>query len=90
MSTTEHRDGNGSFIAGFIFGALVGGILAGMWAPRSGEQTREIVRERGLELKDRAEDAVLRAQTVANETLARVQSSVRSSVPGSQNTTGTG
>jgi len=35
-----------------------------------------LMRERGLELKDRAEDVVLRAQNVANDTLVRVQQSV--------------
>ena len=48
-------------------------MAAGLLAPRSGTQTRALVRERGLELKDRAEDVVLRAQTIANETLARVR-----------------
>lgn len=71
------REENGTFVAGFIVGAVVGGILAGLLAPRPGAQTRELVRERGLELKDRAEDAVLRAQAIANETLARVQLGAR-------------
>lgn len=66
-----------AFFRGFVIGLLFGGVLAGLMAPRSGAQTREIVREQGLELKDRAEDLVLRAQTIANETLARVQHTAR-------------
>lgn len=72
------QDRNDSFATGFLLGLLVGGLMAGLLAPRSGPQTRELVRERGLELKDRAEDVVLRAQTIANETLARVQHSAQS------------
>ncbi len=83
MSNSEQRDG--LFIVGFLFGAIVGAVLAGFYAPQSGETTREQIREHGLELKGRADDAVMRAQTIANETLARVQSSVRgnSGSPGS-------
>jgi gas vesicle protein len=72
-----NEQGDGSFMLGLLVGAVVGGILAGLLAPRSGEETRALVRERGLELKDRAEDTVLRAQTVANDTLARVQQQAR-------------
>lgn len=72
----ERRDG--SFMVGLLVGAVAGGVVAGLLAPRSGEETRAIVRERGLELKDRAEDVVLRAQSVANDTMARVQQRTRS------------
>jgi gas vesicle protein len=82
MSINDFRqDESGSFVAGFIIGAMVGGVMAGLLAPRSGTQTRELVRERGLELKDRAEDSMLRAQTIANETLARVQLGARKRTP---------
>jgi gas vesicle protein len=67
------RQGTDPFITGLFAGAVVGAIVAGLLAPRSGQETRALVRERGLELKDRAEDVVLRAQTVAHETLARVR-----------------
>ncbi len=82
MSINDFRqDEDKSFLTGFIIGAVVGGIVAGLVAPRSGMQTRDLVRERGLELKDRAEDTVLRAQTIASETLARVQLGVRKRIP---------
>lgn len=67
------NSGSDPFMIGLLMGAVVGAVVAGLLAPRSGAQTRALVRERGLELKDRAEDVVLRAQTVANETLARVR-----------------
>ncbi|MCG8346580.1 MAG: YtxH domain-containing protein [Chloroflexales bacterium] len=61
------------FALGFVFGVVAGVVAAGLLAPRSGVQMRELIRERGLELRDRAEDAVMRAQQVANETLAQVK-----------------
>jgi gas vesicle protein len=49
--------------------------VATLLAPQSGPETREQVVERGLELKNRAEDAVQRAQQVASEAVAKVQTS---------------
>lgn len=67
------QSGSDPFVIGLFTGAVVGAVVAGLLAPRSGQETRALVRERGLELKDRAEDVVLRAQAVASETLARVR-----------------
>lgn len=77
MTDVDRKQGNGAFITGFIIGALLGGVAAALFAPQSGEDTRELVREHGLELKNRAEDAVQRAQVIASETLARVQATAR-------------
>lgn len=66
-----------AFFAGLIVGAIVGGAAAALLAPQSGPETREQVVERGLELKGRAEDVVQRAQQVANETVARVQTAAQ-------------
>ena len=85
MINVEREHGNGAFITGFIIGALLGGVAAALLAPHSGVDTRDLVREQGLELKNRAEDAVQRAQFVASETLARVQATARSSFSGDQN-----
>jgi len=47
-------DDFGSFLAGVIVGGLVGAAVALLMAPQSGEETRGVIRERGIELKDRA------------------------------------
>jgi gas vesicle protein len=65
------------FFAGLVFGAVVGGVATALLAPRSGPETREQIAERGLELKNRAEDVVERAQQVASETVARVQTAAQ-------------
>ncbi|HNP70676.1 MAG TPA: YtxH domain-containing protein [Kouleothrix sp.] len=61
------------FLAGLFAGAVVGAAAAALLAPRSGAETREQVAERGIELKNRAEDAVQRAQQVATDAVAKVQ-----------------
>lgn len=45
-----------SLLLGLLLGALAGAAAATLLAPRSGPATRELLRERGLELKDRADD----------------------------------
>lgn len=44
----------GAFLAGFIIGGLVGAATALMLAPQSGEETRTLIRDRSIELRDRA------------------------------------
>ena len=61
------------FLAGLVVGAIFGGIVAVLLVPQSGPETREQVVERGLELRNRAEDAVQRAQQIASEAVGKVQ-----------------
>ncbi|WP_376791769.1 YtxH domain-containing protein [Thermoflexus sp.] len=66
--TERERDGEfGAFLAGFLTGALVGAVVALLFAPRPGEETRRLLRERGIELKTQAEEvtAQVRSQTEA-------------------------
>ena len=65
----------GAFLAGFIVGGLVGAATALILAPQSGERTRTQIREKSIELRDRAEDlaedARLRADEAAEEARRR-------------------
>jgi gas vesicle protein len=63
------------FFAGLVLGAIAGGAVATLLTPQSGPEIREQVVERGLELKNRADEAVQRAQQVATEAVAKVQAS---------------
>ncbi len=69
------RDEFGAFLVGFIIGGLTGAVTALLLAPQSGEETRTVIKERAIELRDRAadtyEDAYARAEKAAHE--ARVK-----------------
>jgi gas vesicle protein len=54
----ERRSG---ILAGLLLGAIAGAAAAALISPQSGSATRELLRERGLELKDRA-DELLRSR----------------------------
>jgi gas vesicle protein len=65
----------GAFMSGFVIGGLVGAAVALLLAPQSGEETRQVIRDRSIELKDKAtetaEEARARAEKAAAEARAR-------------------
>lgn len=64
------------FLAGFLVGALAGAAAALLFAPQSGEDTRLLIRDRGLELKEQAgtmgAEAKKRAETLQLQARAKV------------------
>lgn len=70
------RDGEfGAFISGFVIGGLVGAAVSLLLAPQSGEQTRTMIRDRSIELRDQVEqsaaEARARAEQMAEDARAR-------------------
>lgn len=65
----------GAFLAGFVVGGLIGAAVALLMAPQSGEETRTLIRDKSIELKDkaveRAEEARMKAEAAAAEARAR-------------------
>jgi gas vesicle protein len=52
------RDEFGAFLVGFLAGSLSGAIAALLLAPQSGAETRTVIREKAIELKDKASESV--------------------------------
>jgi gas vesicle protein len=50
----SERDEFGAFLVGFIVGGLSGAVAALLFAPQSGEETRAVIKERSIELRDKA------------------------------------
>jgi gas vesicle protein len=64
----EEKGGNiASMLKGMLIGGMIGAGIALLSAPRSGQETRDMLREKGYELKDRAVSTV-------DETLAKADS----------------
>ncbi|KXK15817.1 MAG: YtxH-like protein [Chloroflexi bacterium OLB14] len=69
------RDEFGAFLVGFVVGGLTGAVVALLFAPQSGEETRALIKDKSIELRDRAsasaEDMIARAEATAAEYRAR-------------------
>ena len=73
---SDQNSGGAEFFAGLVIGGLVGAALALLLAPQSGEETRAQIRDKSLELKDRAEEGVLEARQMAQGQIAHLQEQV--------------
>lgn len=58
MSNNNESNSVGGYLAAFAIGALVGTAVALMYAPRSGNETRDLLAKKGRELKDQASEAL--------------------------------
>jgi gas vesicle protein len=65
----SERDEFGAFLVGFIVGGLTGAVVALLFAPQSGEETRALIKDKSIELRDKAqvsaEEALARAEELA-------------------------
>jgi len=75
------RDEFGAFLVGFIVGGLSGAVVALLFAPQTGEETRALIKDKSIELRDRAqitaEEAIARAEAVAADARARADDLAR-------------
>lgn len=63
----------GSFLAGAIVGGLAGMVLGLLWAPQSGEETRERIRQKSIEMQGAAEETLDEARTKAEAVAADIK-----------------
>jgi gas vesicle protein len=74
-TTMSDRDEFGAFLVGFIVGGLTGAVVSLLFAPQSGEETRALIKDKSIELRDKAsataEQALARAEAAAAEARAR-------------------
>ena len=54
----DRDTGFGSFLVGFLVGGLVGAAVSLLFAPQSGEETRAYIRDKSIELKDKAAESI--------------------------------
>ncbi len=67
------RDEFGAFLIGFIVGGLTGAAISLLMAPQTGEETREILRDRAIELRDKAQETAQTARGQVESTAGEVR-----------------
>jgi gas vesicle protein len=63
---SEH-DEFGAFLIGFIVGGVAGAVAALLLAPQSGEETRALIKDKSIELRDKAAEQAEVVASKANE-----------------------
>ena len=48
------NEGFGAFLMGFVVGGVAGAVAALLLAPQSGEETRNLIKDKSIELRDQA------------------------------------
>jgi gas vesicle protein len=71
------RDEFGAFLVGFVVGGLTGAVVSLLFAPQSGEETRALIKDKSIELRDKAqvtaEEALARAESLAADARKRAE-----------------
>jgi len=65
----DRSGGGGAYLGWFLLGATVGGLAGLLLTPRSGEENRSYLSDRGGELARRAQELAMDAQGRAGELL---------------------
>ncbi|MBG0786881.1 MAG: YtxH domain-containing protein [Anaerolineaceae bacterium] len=57
----------GAFLIGFVVGGLTGAAVSLLFAPQSGEETRALIRDKAIEIRDQASETVEEARVQAEK-----------------------
>ena len=66
-----NRESSGVFFSGLILGAVIGAGVALLYAPQSGTETRQMVKEKASEIKEKASKAVSKIKESAGSLVKR-------------------
>jgi gas vesicle protein len=73
----SERDVVGALFVGFILGGLTGALAALLFAPQSGQETRALIKDKSIELRDRAqssaEGAIARAEVAMDSVRSKIK-----------------
>lgn len=64
---SENNKDFGAFLIGFIVGGLTGAAVSLLFAPQSGEETRTLIHDKAIELRDRTAETVEEARLQAEK-----------------------
>ncbi|HJS20207.1 MAG TPA: YtxH domain-containing protein [Anaerolineales bacterium] len=74
------RNGIGMLLVGLLLGGLSGAVLALLFAPQSGAETRTMIKDKSVELRDKAQQTAEQARARADEIARQVKEKGQSAV----------
>jgi gas vesicle protein len=78
LSMAENGSDFGTWVGGFILGIVTGAAVALLMAPQSGEETRDMLQEKGQTLKEKAADTVQEARYQAKDVASKARERISS------------
>ena len=76
MSDNNDSHRLGGYVTAFAVGAVLGAGLALLYAPRSGKETRELIAQKGKDLKDKADEVLEEAKDFVRSKKAEINAAV--------------
>lgn len=77
----SEKNNFGAFLVGFLVGGIAGAAVSLLFAPQSGEETRTVIKDKAIELKDKtavtAEEAYRKAEKVATDATSKAQTLIK-------------
>ncbi|MGE5376840.1 MAG: YtxH domain-containing protein [Bacteroidota bacterium] len=67
------RNGIGMLFVGFLLGALSGAVAALLLAPQSGAETRVLIKDKSIELRDKAQQTAEQARAKTTEVVSQLK-----------------
>jgi len=64
----------GAFLVGFIVGGLTGAAVSLLFAPQTGEETRALIHDKAIELRDRTSETIEEARLKAEQAMKEAKS----------------
>lgn len=69
----SEKEGGSSFLIGFIIGTVTGMAVGFLYAPKSGKETRALLKEKVGDVREKASEMTGKAREIASETGRRVR-----------------
>jgi gas vesicle protein len=78
---SERDNSFGAFLVGIVVGGITGAVISLLYAPQSGEQTRAVIKEKAIELRDKTTDTLEEtyksAEAAATDAVEKAQDLLR-------------
>ena len=68
-----NKDNAIGFSIGLLAGAVIGGIVAVLYAPKTGKETRQLIKDTAMETREKAADVAEHVKDFATETVDKVK-----------------
>lgn len=67
------RNAFGMFLIGFLLGTLSGSVVALLFAPQSGADTRTMIKDKSIEMRDKAQQTAEQARARTDEVVRQLK-----------------